>query len=346
MTAGGVYWRRRWGGWRDGDGLRDDGYALLLPVPGDLPVFLDLALAICRTQKAEHRRETLVIPDQITPRIRRIAREAKPGWPDDLVLAPLPTPERWVLPRLHSTWRNHGLQLVTGVQRTRATHIVLHDADLFLLDPGMHDRQYRLCRDRDLDCLGVSPVWDGWFAERGIKLAATWELTVRTEWFRSFPPHLQFGHDAHINGETHSCDTTLHPQALTPRDRIDVTERDDDFVHFNYVIGTYREFQRNLRSKFVDRQFRLLLIGLFVEALDPDPGRYALPSVATMARSLAGGAGGEDRVGFPSPEEAADGYRAFRAKVEKMLQGSWFDPDRPARALVPFDTYYGYDAAT
>ena len=24
-------------------------------------------------------------------------------------------------------------------------------------------------------------------------LAATWELTARTEWFRSFPPYLQFG---------------------------------------------------------------------------------------------------------------------------------------------------------
>ena len=61
-----------------------------------------------------------------------------------------------------------------------------------------------------------------------------------------------------------------------------------------------------------------------------------------MARSLAGG---EGRVRFPSPEKAADGYRAFRTKLEKMLHGPWFDNDRPSRALAPFDTYYGYDAA-
>lgn len=339
MTAGGMYWRQRWGRWGDDESPAQDGYTLLLPVPGDLPVFLELALAICQTQKAEYRSRTLVIPDQMTARIRRIVREAKSGWPGDLLLAPLPVPERWVFPRLRSAWRNHAMQLVTGVRRTRSTHIVLHDADLFLLDPGVHDRQYLECRDRDLDCLGVSPVWDGWFAEHGFRLAATWELTARTEWFRRFPPYLQFGHVAEIGGETHNCDTTLHPQVLTSPDRIDIADCDEDFVHFNYVISTYREFQRRAGSQFVDRQFRLLLIRLFVDAFGSDPGQYGLPPLANMSRSLRGD---EDGIGFPPPEEAATVYQGFRSKLQRMLEGPWFDDATLSGALAPFDEFYGY----
>ena len=46
-----AFWRIRFARWSSApSGAVRPGYTLLLPVPGDLPVFLELALAVCRTQ--------------------------------------------------------------------------------------------------------------------------------------------------------------------------------------------------------------------------------------------------------------------------------------------------------
>jgi len=43
------------------------GYTILLLVPGDLPVFLKIALETCARQNSKHLIETLVIPDKWMP---------------------------------------------------------------------------------------------------------------------------------------------------------------------------------------------------------------------------------------------------------------------------------------
>ena len=40
------------------------GYSLLMPVPGDLPVFLKIALDVCGKQNHQHLIETIIVPDQ------------------------------------------------------------------------------------------------------------------------------------------------------------------------------------------------------------------------------------------------------------------------------------------
>lgn len=67
-----------------------------MPVPGDLPVFLSLALAVCRHQQAIHRVVTVVLPDKVTPAIKRLVAAARPGWQGNLRLQALPPPERWL----------------------------------------------------------------------------------------------------------------------------------------------------------------------------------------------------------------------------------------------------------
>src|ERR1700691_3494039 len=96
---GPLYWRARLKSWPARQ-AGTEGYSLVMPVPGDLPVFLRLALAVCRPQQSEHRVETIVLPDRMTPEMRQIVSQARPDWPGDLYLQPLPVPERWVLPRL------------------------------------------------------------------------------------------------------------------------------------------------------------------------------------------------------------------------------------------------------
>jgi len=301
-------------------------------------VFLELALAICRTQDSDYRLSTYVIPDQDTPVMREIVADAASSWPGGLHLLPLPMPERWLLPRLKTGWRNHAVQLITGTKASKSTHLILHDADLFLLQPHFFDSHFLECRDRSLSCLGVSPVWDEWFAEHGRHLAATWELCAKVDWLRSFPPYLHIGHDAVVFNEPHNCDTTLHPQALTPPDQVGVHNREQEFVHFNYVISTYREFQHS-RESFVDSQYRLLLIRLFIDIFGQKSWEYDVPDAPTLTKGLTDPT---VAVRYPDVAEGAQEYSAFRTKLERMFAApAWAGHPTPD-VLQTFDDYYGH----
>ena len=342
MSVGSLYWRTRLARWprRARAAAATSGYALLVPVPGDLPVFLDLALTVLSTQTAEHRVTTLVIPDQATPSIREIVAARRARWVGPLELLELPLPERYLLPRLKSASRNHGMQLVTGINAAGASHIVLHDADLFLLESGALDDQFRRCRDEGLSCLGVSPVWDTWFAEHGLALTATWELCAEVEWLRSFAPHLHLGHDAELFGEIHTFDTTLEPQARTDPALIAWHDLGESVVHFNYVISTYRLYQHR-GPAMVDDNFRLLLIRVLIDLFASDDGAHQLPTLAEMTDVLRGGAA----LRFPTRADGAANYRTFRSHLERVLTGPWSsDSQRVAMhgALAEFDAYYDW----
>jgi hypothetical protein len=313
-----------------------------MPVPGDLPVFLDLSLAVCRLQDATSRLVTLVVPDQWTPEIAASVERARPTWPGELALVRLPLVDRFVLPRLADGGRNHAAQIIAGVARARTTHVVLHDADLFLLRRAAHEEQYRYAVERDLAVLGVDGAWDPWYARQGRTLAATWEMTARTDWLRSFPPHRLVGHDDELWGERHTFDTTFWAQCRTDPTRIGVRGAGDGIVHFNYVIGTYRNFLRHPPGlPFADTSFRLLLIRVLVDLFDEGRVTYRLPSLAELSTAL-----GRDAadVTYPGTEGSED-YARFRRKVQAILDGPWTSSSRRAAALgslTAFDNFYGW----
>ena len=335
------YWRLRYACWPR---RRDQvpGYTVLVPVPGDLPVFLDLALAVCATQQAEHRTRTLVLPDVVTPAVRERVARAQPQWRGPLELLPLAALDRAVLPRLGDPGRNHGAQLIRGTAAARSTHVVLHDADLFLLDPRVHDDLYERAARDDLEVLGVSPSWDPWYAARGLHLAATWEQCARVDWLRSFAPHRHIGHDAVVDGERHTFDTTFWPQTHTAPARIAVQAgAEERIVHFNYVISTYRRFQRS-SGAFHDDSFRLLLIRLIVDLFSRGEEEYGLPGLDELARGLGAESTPAGRVVYRG--EDGDGYRSMRAKLGAMVEGPWSSAEDATRALAllePFDEFYG-----
>jgi hypothetical protein len=338
-SLGARYWDARFRSWPPQRSLRP-GYTVLVPVPGDLPVFLELALAVIAAQRADERVATLVIPDRMTPAVRHIVDQHRRTWSGALELVPLMRPERWVLPRFNNAARNHPAQIISGVRAARSTHVVLHDADLFVLRPDFLDQHYRSCRDRQLACLGVDPVWDGWFADHGRHLAATWELCASVPWIRSFTPSLHFGHEDTLFGERHVFDTMLYPQAISHPDLIGV-ERSDDIIHFNYVISAYRGFQREGTSD--DNRFLLLFIRLLIDVFDPTrAATYAVPTLAELAASL------EHRNGpvtYREGPEAETAYQRFRHLLSRALSGPWADEqrrDEVVGALEPFDRRYRY----
>ena len=335
-----AYWRwrlRRWPGPAVENPI--PGYTLLLPVPGDIPVFLELALKVCAEQLATNRIRTLVIPDRPSPAIEELVDKARASWVGDLDLVLLPRPERWFLPYMKSGSRNHGMQVVQGVARSTTTHVVLHDADLFMLEPALLESQFEACRARGLDCLGVSAVWDPWFGEKGLRLAATWELMASVGWLRRFPPYQQIGHDGELFGEQHTFDTTLYPQAVSPREKVDWADRAGDFVHFNYVISTYRHFQRH-GPGFADDRFRLLLIALFVHLFSASPPPPGLPTLGELADGLGSDAA---PVRYRAGTEIGASWRDFRGRLDRMLSADYIDrgpANRAVELLAAFDRYY------
>lgn len=343
MSLGSRYWAARFATWGEPKPA-SAGYSLLVPVPGDLPVFLELALSVLATQDHGSRVETIVIPDQPTKQVTQVVQRHASAWNGPLRIELLPRPERDLLPRIGNPGHNHGVQLITGVQASSGSHIVLHDADLFLLEPDALERHYGTAVADDLAVCGVSPVWDQWFKENDIHLVATWELCARRDWMRSFPPYLHMGHVGEILEQQHIFDTTLHPQALTDPRKIGLREQDDSIVHFNYVISTYRHFAKS-KGGFEDDRFRLLLIRLFVDLFAQVEANYALPSAEELRRGL-GSSGTDVPVVYPpADEETKAKYADFRVKTGKILDGPWTDAAKrtaAAEALAPFDVFYGW----
>lgn len=338
MISPNSYWSGRFNDW-PAPQPAEPGYTLLVPVPGDLPVFLELALNVLARQEAAHRVETLVIPDKMTPAMSAITAGYAGTWKGPLRTLALPLPERFVLPLMRNPGRNHGVQLIEGISNARGSHVLLHDADLFLLDPAVLDERWVEASTDKLFALGVSPVWDSWFTTHGYELTATWELCADRDWLRAFPPAMHIGHEAEALGERHVFDTTLRAQLLSDPRRIRTHEIEDRIVHFNYVISTYRHFQ-NAKGTFTDDKFRLLLIRLFIDLFARQEAPYNLPGLDELAASLGRG---EGAVAYPAatPAAIAD-YQAYRRNVERILTGPWAaekGADLSGR-LAPFDAYY------
>lgn len=341
-----LMWRilfSRWGA--AGAGSREAGYSLLLPVPADMPVFLRIALSVAARQDAAHLVETLVIPDRPGPAFAAEFERARRLYPADRALRlvgmrPLPRAMTRLSLQPHT---NHWLQFLHGVREARAEYALLHDADLFLFDPGFLRRRYELASERGLDLLGVSPVWDEWYAANGLDhLAATWELLLRVSWAKRFAPWMHRGHVNEVKGKRHTFDTTLYPQCLTEPSRVG---RDpmSGFVHFNYVICTFRFYQQAAGAPYEDDRYRLLLIRLLSDAFGDAVTAAALPEAAELESGLRDGGA---RVTYLKPETRA-GYAEFRGKLEELIGSDLLDEGQRASmrgGVAGFDAALGWSA--
>lgn len=322
-----IFWRTFYTQWNDRQVEREPGYTVLMPVPGDLPVFLKIALEVCATQAAEHRKEILVIPDTIPTGFSEWLQTWAEGFPGGtLKLVRL---NRFEYEK--NRWRptppiNHWLQLVRGAEATRTNHALLHDADLFITEPNFMKAHYEACVERDLFCLGVSPIEDRWYGEEGFShLTAAWELMFKLDWLMSFPPYKHVAHDDVLRGEKHRFDIMLWAQCHTPPERIAFQPSDDGFIHFEHVVSTYRYFQKS-KGPFEDAHFRLLLVRLLIDAFDSSGWRYELPTLSELMEGI------RDKtkpVTYLEPATRSN-YAEFRNKISRLIESDLFVADRAA----------------
>ncbi len=317
------------------------GYTILLPVPGDLPVFLKIALEVCATQDSEHLVETMIIPDRLTSGLPELIET----WKKDYLSSPvrlvnLKSLEQIITRYQNNPGTNHWLQLITGVEAARTTHVLLHDADLFIPEPNFLKLHYQTCVEKNYSCLGLSPVWDSWYQEQGINhLTATWEILFDTAWLRSFQPWQHRGHDDLLDGKWHTFDTTLWPQCQTLPERVGRHQQEWGFIHFNYVISTYRWFQKS-KGPFEDQYFRLLLVRLLIDAYDRSGWVYEVPTLAGLVEGLNDSS---NRVTYIQ-EQTRQKYPEFRLKLQRLIDSGLLDDEKVTilcDGVQPFDRVFG-----
>ncbi|MGF1497073.1 MAG: hypothetical protein ACFB8W_09665 [Elainellaceae cyanobacterium] len=340
MISKATFWQWFYRRWQPNPAPPVPGYTLLLPVPGDLPVFLKIAMEVCSAQHADRLVETVVVPDQWSPDFSdRLQQWTQTFSLDPVRLVRLRPIEQRIARYQNNPTTLHWLQLIRGAEAARTSHLLLHDADLFITEPGFMAQHYQACADQRLSCLGVSPVWDQWYARQGIHhLTATWELMMDVDWLRRFQPWQHRGHDGTIDGKPHTFDTTLWPQCQTKPDAIRRHQREWGFVHFNYVISTYRHFQKSQQRDrpFEDVNFRILLIRLLINAYDPSDWPYAVPTLESLQRGLL-------QDGNPVTYRQAKTHRRyseFRHKLSQFITSGVLTPARQRilrEGIRPFD---------
>jgi hypothetical protein len=319
---------RRWGRMPAAD---ERGYTLLLLTPGDLPVFLKIAMDVCGRQDSTGRVETLVLPDVASAAFTQAYEGYKKSWPDERIrVVPLTALESIPVKKFQNPHLNCWLQFITGIRNTRSAYAMWHDADLFINDGSFHRRHYEQIAARQLACLGVNRAWDKRFAELGYhQLVATWELAFDVAWARGFKPWQHRGHDALLGGKPVTYDIAFCPMAQTPPEKTAVHDGAEScFVHFNYVIGSYRKFQRAWKSgaTYEDQHFRMLLVRLLIDAYDDSGWQYEVPAVAGLAEGLAGAAA---RVAYPP--QVRGQWAEFRRKFQGLLDSPIVDAAKKAK---------------
>jgi len=330
-------WKKFYGNWNQPQAELIPGYTILMLIPADLPVFLKIAMAVCGKQDPEHLVETLVIPDTWV----RGFSELLDTFAHDYSISPIRLVNLKPIEQLITRYQNNPhincwLQMVRGAEAVRTTHALWHDADLFVTEPDFLKTHYKTCVDRHLACLGVNKPWDSWYEEQGFEhLTATWELIFEIEWLKSFKPWEHRGHDGVIGGKSHTFDITFLPQCQTDPERVGRHQGSWSFVHFNYVICTYRWFQQS-KGSFEDESFRLLLVRLLIDAYDRSGWYYEVPSIENLVKGITDSS---NRVTYLQ-DKTREQYPEFRTKLQQLIESGLLDDEKASileKGVKPFD---------
>jgi hypothetical protein len=342
-----ILFSRRWPRSR----ALEEGYAILLPTPMDMPFLSRFALEGLRHINTENCKQILIVPDAWGTDGGEALRRVAAQFDDPRIAMAPPRPIDYRLVRiLNNSANTHWLSFVNGTAHARCHHAFLHDADAFFMERDGLERQYRECRDRGMYAWGVSASGSSFFQHNGYNhIPGTWELMYSVDWALGHGP-FAFKPGWWITPRGgFEFDSMHHPQFLDyASGRIGVMDPPPEFVHFFGVIGAYRVYQERCRRPnsrpIVDQWLRLLLLALLEDLVPDTSGRRALPTVDTLARGLTDPAA---PVNYTSVE-SAHAYPEFRQEIERICRSPIFQgprADRVQERLRPFDEYYQRRAA-
>jgi hypothetical protein len=329
------------------------GYTILLPMPMDMPFLLRFALEGLRHLNSENCSQILVIPDGWGDDGGKAFREVVAACDDPRVeLVELRPGIRFYIQKIQmrknrqsaANW-SHWAMIVEGTTSARSEYAFLHDADAFFIDADALERQYRECRDRAMETLGVQVRTDAFFQRIGYAIPGTWEMMYSVRWARRRNPLTLKGNWQSSAHGVHEFDTMLFPQYLDyPTGKIGAMAIPPRLVHFHGAVTTYRVLKDHAKRPLIDMMFRLLLLSILEDLLPAPDGRRILPSPGELARGLTDSSA---PITYNS-ETATREYPIFRKQIDELCESPTFAgprADRIRELLQSFDEHYaGRDA--
>ena len=324
------------------------GYAILMPMPTDMPFLLRFALEGLRAMDSTHGKQIVVIPDGFgTDSGRALERVIRQFNDPRVELSRIRPGVHFFIHRIQKRRSNrtaanwsHWAMIVEGISRSVCDHAFLHDADAFFIDADGLERQYAECRDRDMFTLGVEYRLDAFFEQNGVRMPGTWEMMFSVPWARRRPPISLKGQWQDSPHGRHEFDTMLYPQFLDyASGKVGAMPRPPRLVHFHGAITTYRVYRDRQGKSVGDEMFRLLLLSILEELLPVEGEARILPPPGEFARGL-------DDPSAPVTylsEGAAREYPVFRGQMEDLCQSPTFTGERAERIreyLRPFDDHF------
>jgi hypothetical protein len=322
------------------------GYTIILPAPMDMPFLLRLGLEGLRHVDTENCRQILIVPDgwgdDGGAAIRKVASEF-----DDsrIEVVDLSRRDYWLIRSMRppGSAATHWMQVVNGTKHARCEYAFLHDADAFFLEEQGLERHYLEACERKMHTLGVTPRWDPFFTELGYSIPGTWELFYSVGWARSRKPYALKGRRLRTPHGWHTFDSMLHPQYLDyASGRIGVTETPPAFVHFNGTIFTYRLYRDSGDRQVRDDFFRILLLALLADVVDPDRTDNSLPRPVDLAKGLTSA---ETKVCYDSAT-CTQQFPIFRELLEQLCTTPMFfgmREEKLHRTIAPFDDHFSWN---
>ncbi len=337
-----LFWKACYSRWNKVPKKLNSGYSILLMVPGDLPVFMQIAMEQCASQDSGHLSEVIVVPDNIPPGFMPLFESLQKKWTKSpMKLALLNQPEFFMTKKMNNPHLNCWLQFIRGCNAVKTRYLLWHDADLFITKKDFLEEHYGCCFKNRYALLGLNEAWDAWYRENGFSyLTSTWEIMLDMEWVRSFKPWQHRGHDGLAGGKPHTFDITFLPQCLTEPSKIQRHQGDWGFVHFNYVIGTYRRFQ-NSRGPFEDNGFKVLFVRLLADAYDRSGWKYEAPAFEDLLKGVRDSSA---RVTYLL-EDTRKNYPEFRTKFQNLLDSGVSGREREVilkERILRFDEAMGW----
>lgn len=110
-------------------------------------------------------------------------------------------------------------------------------------------------------------------------------------------------------------------------------------LHFNYVTGTYRLFQKS-KGSYEDNSLRLLLVRLLIDAYDRSEWVYEIPSINDLAKGITDKS---NRITYVQ-EQTRQRYSEFRPKLQELIECGILGDERASiiqDEVRPFDKAFG-----
>lgn len=240
MREGTKHALRPWVRWKGLEAPRE-GYSIVLGVPWALRHLLAVNLRFVAAQEREGLDRVFVVFDRPAQEAGdafiAATVEAFPELPLDLRFQPRPAAD--LVHRVGRSKFYASLNWVTGLAHCETRHAVLHDFDLFPVQPDFFRRIHRSLRERGLRFSGAEHTRFDGLTERDA-LIGTWELGIDVAWLRANHRAIDCFHKwAHVGGRLVDLDAFSWIQSRTAERALADGVSEDSFVHVKNLCSTY-----------------------------------------------------------------------------------------------------------